>query len=173
MDTNSLLVAQQTPPGGYGRKLKKSDHRPISHRWFEVLSLHLSGKKVSEIKDATGYSEAMIYRILAHEDTLTIRQQLLKHYDSEFEALFPKVVDSIRKGLDSSDKYLDAASLWSRMSGKESKKGGQGDTHVHISAENVALSLLQQARETAQDAIDVTPSSPSMNDFILYEAKDE
>lgn len=135
----------------YGRKMKKSDHRTIPHRWFEVLALHLAGKKPKEIQEATGYSSAMIYRILDHEDTIAARQQMLRYYDQEFEALFPMVIDAIRKGLQSGDKYLEAAEKWGKMMGKGAAKivGGKGGDTYNFSAENVALILLKQAQGEA------------------------
>lgn len=139
------MIAPKGETAQYGRKMKSSDYRMVPHRWMVVLDLHLAGKKVSEIQQITAYSPAMIYRILDDERITALRQQKLEYYDKEFLALQPKVNDAVRKGLDSEDKYLEAASLWLKHSGKGLSQGeGQ---QLNVTAENVAIQLLQQASE--------------------------
>lgn len=141
------LISSQGTKLSYGRKMKSTDYRPVPYRWMQVLDLHLAGVKVKGIQESTGYSPAMIYRILDDPRTLQLRQQRMEYYDKEFQALQPKVNEAVRKGLDSQDKYLEAAAIWLKHSGK-----GIGEqTVVNVSAENVAMQILQEAKESRSD----------------------
>lgn len=167
-NTGNMLQSREAP-GSYGRKMKRSDYRVIPHRWYQVLSMHLAGKKVKEIKESTGYSESTIYNILDNEEVNTVRQQLLAYYDKEFEALYPGVIEAIRQGLQNPEKMLEAASLWGRMSGKGKEK--DSGKQMSISAENVAIMILQQAKDgnkqVAHGDKDLLPS------YTVYEANND
>jgi hypothetical protein len=148
----------------HGRKFRKSENRPIPHKWYKVLSMHMAGKTAKDIAEELNYSLSSIYRILDHEDVLIVRQQMLKYYDQEFEALFPEVIRAIREGLLSQDKYLEAASLWGRMAGKGAVKSQQQGPM--ISAENVALVILQKAQQKQEE-------EPIKVDYKVYEKDPE
>jgi len=137
----SHLVSTQSH--GY-RRLGKSKVNPISARWQFVLALHLSGKKVNEISELSGYSPATIYGILKHEDIIGLRQQILHYTASEFEALFEKVVDTVKDKLESGDErvQLEAVNIWMKAHGKFAPK--QSETQVKITAEDVVVQILNQ-----------------------------
>ena len=143
---DSLL--QSSTPDRYQnrRHLTRKDTDPVSHRHQYVLALHLSGKKVNEIESLSGYRPATIYHILQEPNVLALRQQLLNHTSKEFEALFPKVVDCIRDGLDSPDLKinLEASDKWLKAHGKYAKSEA---TTVNITAEDIVMNILNQAPE--------------------------
>lgn len=143
----SILVSK-TPDKFNGRRhLKCSDYTPIPLRWHKVLSLHLAGKRVKEIEEETGYKESTIYSILADKRVVDMRQQLLDKTQQEFEALYPLVVDSIRKDLQSNqpDRENRARDQWLRANGKyaSSEKNGSGPT-INLTAEDVVFQILNQ-----------------------------
>jgi hypothetical protein len=104
MPEHSLMQSPTSDPT-YQRKrrTKRNDLVPIPHKWFEVLSLHLSGMSTKDILELTGYSLGSYYRIMNNPRSIAVRQQLLSMYQDDFEALFTKVVDNIRDQLDSED----------------------------------------------------------------------
>lgn len=126
------------------RHLKLSDNTPIPLRYHNVLALHLAGKSVAMICEETGYKPPTVYRILQDQRVTQIRQQLLDHTQKEFEALYPVVVESIRKDLLSNqpDRENRARDQWLRASGKYQNN----TTNItNVTAEDVVLQILNQA----------------------------
>ena len=115
---------------------------PIPQRWLYVVQLHLAGKKIKEIAEATGYTENSCYRILNHEDVNVVRQQILDTTQKEFEALFSKVVKAVGEGLDDPDPKVKAiyTSQWLRANGKLS--GDRTIINNNITAEDVVMKIL-------------------------------
>ncbi len=144
--TSSLLLPQQssTPTYDVARPAKKNDYVPIPHRWYVVLALHLSGKDAPTIKQETGYSIPMIYRILRHKNVIAIRQQLLDSTQQEFEALFNKIVTNIRGQLDSKDPavQLAAQQQWLKANGRFTGSA-KGTIINNITAEQVVQQILE------------------------------
>ena len=143
--TTSLLLPQEASDQTYRfhRPTKKNDYVPVPLRWYNVLALHLAGKKAIEIKQETGYSIAMIHRILNHKIVQAIRQQLMDSTQQEFEALFDKIVDNIRDQLGSSDPAvkLAAQQQWLKANGKFGN--GKKAVITNITAENVVQNILE------------------------------
>ena len=115
---------------------------PIPQRWIVVVQLHLAGKKVKEIAEATGYTENSVYRILNEESVNAIRQQLLDTTQKEFEALFDKVVTVIGRGLDDPDPKTQAiyTAQWLRANGKFTDN--RTIINNNITAEDVVMKIL-------------------------------
>lgn len=126
----------------FHRNLTKKDHMPVPLRWQTVLAYHLAGKKASEITQLTGYSSAMIYRILSNKDVQSMRQQMLASTQQEFEAMFSQIVDTIKDALSNDDMQvrLTATNQWLKANGKFAPS--KVDQGVHITAEDVVLNLL-------------------------------
>jgi len=126
----------------FHRPTKKNDYFPVPLRWYQVLALHLAGKTPNEVMAETGYSSAMYYRILNHPSIQSVRQQLLDQTQQEFEALFNKVVENIRKQLDSGDPMvrLAAQNQWFKANGKFQPKNVEGEKK--LTAEEVVAKLL-------------------------------
>jgi len=104
MAEHTLLQAPTSDPTyQVNRRKRRNDIVPIPHKWFEVLSMHLAGKKRDEILEETGYSIGTYYRIMQNPRVIAVRQQLLKMYQDDFEALFSKVINNLHKQLDSED----------------------------------------------------------------------
>lgn len=123
---------------------RKGIFQEVSHLWFYVLSLHLAGHTTWEICEVTGYQPSTIYTILNDPRTVAVRQQMLYNTDKEFEALFSKVVGTIRNGLNSSEfaDQMKAADMWLKANGKYQKKEeAQG---VTVTAEDVVINILNQ-----------------------------
>lgn len=151
---NSLLVSKSPDQYQGRRHLKRSETRPVLPRHLFVLELHLAGHEAARskpdkpsIQELTDYSPAMIYRILADEQIVAMKQQVMAYYDSEFEALYPKVVHKIREALESSTPatYMDGAKTWLKAHGKLDNKERKGDTY-NLTAEDIAINILNQAR---------------------------
>lgn len=142
----SLLVGRGSDSYQARRHLKRSEVRPVLPRHRFVLELHLAGKKPREIEDLTGYSQAMIYRILASEEMVTLRQQIMFYYDQEFETLFPDVIEAVKSGLVSDDLSLrlDAAKIWLKAHGKLSDSNHQSGQQVNLTAEDIVINILNQ-----------------------------
>lgn len=144
---DSILLSK-TPDTYQGRRhLKRTDYTPIPLRWHAVLALHLSGKTVKEIEEETGYKESTIYSILADKRVVEIRQQLLDKTQEEFEALYPLVVDSIRRDLRSGqpDRENRARDQWLRANGKySSSEAPKGGNTINLTAEDVVFQILNQ-----------------------------
>jgi len=115
----------------------------IPQRWVVVVQLHLTGKKINEIAQVTGYTENSVYRILNHEDVNALRQQILNTTQKEFEALFPKVVEAIGTGLDDEDPKVRAiyTSQWLKANGKFSDNRTIINNNI-ITAEDVVQNIL-------------------------------
>jgi len=144
-DTNALAVRYEAVDW---KKRTRSKYDPVPLRYQQVVALHLAGKKCEEIKQITGYSTAMVYRILSRDDVQHYRQQLLATTQQEFEALFSKVVDTIRQSLDSSDENvrLAATQQWLKYHGKrfeaKSSEVTAEDVVAHIlHADNVNIQV--------------------------------
>lgn len=141
------VVAVPTRFAWAARAGKNKRRASVSHRWRYVLELHLCGKRVHEIAELSGYSVNTIYGILRDEAVLSLRQQLMQQFDSEFEALYPKVIDSIRYGLDHPhpDVQKEARRDWLKAHGKYRDQPQQAQQT--FSAEKMVVQILQQARE--------------------------
>ena len=166
------LALTQSAMGDSGyrfrRPMKASDYRPVPHRWFQVLALHLSGKRPKEVMELTGYSPAMYYRILDHPSILGIRQQLLERVQRDFEDLYPKIVENITNQLNSEDTkvQLEAQNQWLKATGKFAPKQ-KASAGEELSAEDLVKQLLMQQInvnvnlggkvEAPNSVIDVTP----------------
>lgn len=132
----------------YGRKRKKNDIVGITPRWRYVLELHLAGKRIEEIQELTGYAPPTIYKILSDPRMIAERQQIMKYYDLDFEALYKQVIETIRVNLNEEDPKVrnDAAKIWLKAHGKfQADAVREGDTN--ISAEKIVFQILNQARE--------------------------
>jgi len=105
--------------------------------------LHLAGRKATEIKQETGYSIAMIHRILNHKAVQAVRQQLMDSTQQEFEALFDRIVDNIRSQLNSTDEAvkLAAQQQWLKANGKFSND--KRAIITNITAEQVVQNILE------------------------------
>lgn len=143
------LTAARGVPVRYGRKVRQKDVTPISSRWRYVLELHLAGRSPAEIQEITGYSPAMMYLILADPRMVAEKQQIMRYYDSEFEALYARVINVVRENLECPDDPKvrnDAAKIWLKSHGKfQADKEQSNDTN--ISAEKIVFQILNQAKE--------------------------
>lgn len=143
MAEHTLLQAPTSDPTYQAnRKRKRNDIVPIPHRWFEVLSMHLAGRKRDEILKETGYSLGTYYRIMQNPRTLAVRQQLLAMYQDDFEALFAKVINNLHTQLDSEDMKTaqTAQAQWLRTA-KEHKIVSKNLTSED-SAEDIVAKML-------------------------------
>ena len=148
--TESLLLTGTPQRYAARRHLKKSDVNPIDPRWYLVLSLHMTNTPVLEIAEITGYAVPTVYSILKDERVIEMRQQLLYHVGQEFENLYPKVVAAIDAGLINPDikVRLEASDKWLKAHGKY--KGEGNINNVQVTAENVVMQILQDARTESE-----------------------
>jgi hypothetical protein len=145
------VLTSRTPDRYQGaRHLKLTDRTPIPLKYHKVLAMHLAGKPVGSkdvegsICQETGYAPATVYKILADERVVQIRQQLLNHTQTEFEALYPAVVNSLRKDLLSGqpDRENRARDQWLHAAGKY--QSGSQSTNVTLTAEDIVVQILNQ-----------------------------
>lgn len=139
-----LQLPQSTPNYSALRPVRKSDKQVLPHSWFNVIALHLSGRSPKEVQAATGYSQAMYYRILSDPRSVSVRAQLLSNVEKDFEALYARVVNNIRDQLDSEDQNIQqrAQEQWLKAHGKFQPKPKQ--TGEELSAEELVSKLLNQ-----------------------------
>lgn len=149
----TLLQSQTLDKYESAKSPTQKDTKVFNHRHFFVLTLKMAGhyptKEVPgkpSIRSLTGYSPAMIHRILADPDMIAMRQQILTEYDREFEDQYALVIEGVRKHLES-DSLSDVekgAKLWLGEHGK-GQKSKTGDTY-HITAEDVVFNMLKTVR---------------------------
>jgi hypothetical protein len=139
------VLTSSTPDRYQARRhLKLTDRTPIPLRYHNVLALHLAGKSVAMICEETGYKSPTVYKILQDERVVQIRQQLLDHVQTEFEALYPAVVNSLRKDLlsEQPERENRARDQWLRASGKYQNN----TTNItNVTAEDVVFQILNQS----------------------------
>ena len=161
----SLIQSNTSDRYQAARPVTKRDVKGIPARWRFVLELHLAGHQVTRdtvtqkvdeegiltnvvqkhsIQELTGYAPSTIYKILSSAEVEEMKQQVMKYYDSEFETLYPEVVDAVRRGLKSGDKYLDAAKLYLKAFGKGGKSKDGSGTTLNLTAEDVVFNILNQ-----------------------------
>lgn len=126
-----------------------SEREPVPPRYWNVLALHMAGRGVREIQELTGYADSTIYGILKDERVIAVRQQLLKGLEDELEAMLGQAVGAIREAFTGVE--LPGDQKWAteqvfKLLGKYKDKA-QGSTTINISAEDVALQILNQAKE--------------------------
>ena len=147
------ILSSSTPDRYQARRhLKLTDKTPIPLKYHNVLSLHLAGKPVGNLDvpgsicQLTGYKPPTIYKILKDDRVCQIRQQLLEHTQTEFEALYPVVVNSLRKDLlsEQPDRENRARDQWLRAAGKYAND--KGNTTLNVTAEDVVFQILQQGQ---------------------------
>jgi len=147
-----MALTTSSTPVRYGRRRKKQiDVTPIPYRWRYVLELHLAGRRPAEIQEITGYSQPMMYRILSDPRMIAEKQQIMKYYNSEFEALYSKVINVVRDNLECADPKVqnDAAKIWLKSHGRfQADREQSNDTN--ISAEKIVFQILNQAKEDRQ-----------------------
>jgi predicted transcriptional regulator len=126
-------------------------YQPIPSRWRQVLALHLAGKSAEEVAAETGYTANSVYRIINHPNTIQLRQQMLETTQKEFDALFSKVVDVIRKGLEDPDSKTAAifTNQWLRANGKLSDK--QKGLTINLTAEDVVMQIKNGTYQKGQN----------------------
>ena len=159
----SLLLPAAPDRYQQSRKVTRRDVHGVPPRWRFVLELHLAGhlpckckmKSIVEegelkqivdkpsIQEITGYAPATIYYILTREEVIALKQQVMSYYDEEFKMLYPEVIDAIRRGLNSSDKYVDAAKVYLREFGTQ-KGQGSSKGSVNFTAEDMVFQILVQ-----------------------------
>jgi hypothetical protein len=101
------------------------------------------GNVIPGICTWTGYKEPTVYKILSDEGVIALRQQIMKHYDKEFEAQYLKVVDAVGTCLDPTkpdEIKLKAAKLWGEFHKRFDKD--KGDTTVNITAEDIVFQIM-------------------------------
>ena len=147
------ILTSKTPDRYQGRRhLKCTDKTPIPLRYHKVLALHLAGKTVKDICLETNYKESTIYNILSDSRVAHIRQQLLNHTQTEFEALYGKVVETLRGDLFSGqpEREHKAREQWFKASGKYTPDKTTGD--ITITAEDIVFNILNQQKDSGLPA---------------------
>jgi hypothetical protein len=145
------ILSSSTPDRYQARRhFKLTDKTPIPLRYHKVLAMHLAGKTVGNLDvvgsicQETGFKPPTIYKILKDPRVCQIRQQLLDHTQTEFEALYPLVVNSIRKDLlsEQPDRENRARDQWLHASGKYSSD--KSNVTMNVTAEDVVFQILNQ-----------------------------
>lgn len=124
------------------RRITIKDPLKLTLRHRYVVELHLCGHTAESISEITNYSMGRVYEILHSDAAVHHKQEMMKAYDDEFQALYQKTISAVRSGLDAldPDTKLKAAQIWLKAHGKfESKQ----QTVVNVTAEDVVLQLIQ------------------------------
>lgn len=160
---NTLLLSNVPERYKARKHIKKSETEAgveVSLRHRFVLELHLAGHKPTRslpgkpsIQELTDYGESTIYKILASPGVQTLKQQVMNYYNQEFEALYPDVIEAVQRGLESGDKYIDAAKLW--LSYNRGKPAGEGNgNQINFTAEDMVVQILQMAGDRKKEVLD-------------------
>lgn len=139
----SLLTSNAPDRYNAMRQATRRETKPVAGKYKYVLALHLSGKKVIEISELTGYKQDTIYKILNKEEVIGLRQQLMAHLDKEFEAQYEKVINVIERGLDPQSPQsiqLQAAKLWGDYHKKFQPV--KVDNTINLTAEDIVFNIM-------------------------------
>jgi hypothetical protein len=119
----------------------------LSLRDRQIIELHLCGKRARQISEICGVGVVTVYRVLASEEGISHKQQIMQYYDNRFEVLYGDVIDTIEDGLLSEDMTirLQAADKWLKAHGKFAPK--VSDSQVNITAEDIVFNILNQSGE--------------------------
>jgi len=90
----SLLLSQG---GSRNKTLPLGPNKSISPRKRFVLELYMTRTPVKLIAEMTGYSIPRVYGILKEPECETLRQQIMRGYDIDFESLRKTSVHSMRR----------------------------------------------------------------------------
>lgn len=171
----SLMTSQSEERYSGRRRLKCSDVHPLKARHRFVLELHLAGHQVGQstvekpsISELSGFAPATVYAILKRDDIHALRQQIMRLYDLEFEALFPDVIQTIREGMEPGKEMKDriaASKLWLKAHGRPG--AAVGGSTINVTAEDVVFQILNQGgtsadASTAQDSSAVSGADKSI-----------
>ncbi len=107
---------------------------------LNFVLLHVQGKPITEIAEETGRSSSYISTTLRSIAAKNIIQDFYSFQDQEFQALYSKSVDAVRKALNSEDDdiRLKAAKMFLAAHGKM-KQGDLGQA----TAEDVVRRIME------------------------------
>jgi len=149
-DTQPFDLVRFAPAAWRPKRRVKDKIIDLSVRYRYVVDLYLSGLPREEIEELTGYTPSTISSIVNSPQAQMHRQQIMKHYDSDFQALYSKVISTVRENLSPEAPPAvrnEAAKIWLRAHGKlEQEPTGQGQG-VNFSAEKIVVQILQQAQQ--------------------------
>ena len=149
-DTQPFDLVRFAPAACCPKRRIKDKIVDLSVRYRYVVDLYLSGLPREEIEELTGYTSSTISSIVNSPQAQMHRQQIMKHYDSDFQALYSKVISTVRENLSPEAPPAvrnEAAKIWLRAHGKlEQEPTGQGNG-VNFSAEKIVVQILQQAQQ--------------------------
>lgn len=122
--------------------------RALTLRERQILALHLEGASGTEIAKRLGIPLANVYKTLARREVQEARSEALRQLDREFEALYGKVINTLREALESEDPRirLEATNQWFKASGKYREGGFQ----ISVSAEDIIMQVLRGKDENTE-----------------------
>lgn len=112
--------------GGYPQ-IKK-----LQPKHKQVLAMHVVGKSLNEIADATGYTYGYVALVIGSPSSKEFIAKLTEVYDSEIHSLLPLAILAVREALLSDsmkmrlagvDRYIKLAGPSGKDTGKESEGG--------------------------------------------------
>ena len=77
--------------------------KKLMPRHYEMIALHLKGRKLSEIAEAMHCTYATAWRVINDPESKTIIEEFYTAHKVDLMGLFPLAVDAVRKGLNSTD----------------------------------------------------------------------
>jgi predicted transcriptional regulator len=114
------------------------------------LAHHLAGKTAEEIAELTGYHPLTVYGILRKDEVINLRQEMLSGVQMEFEALYAKAVEVLKRKLESSEEAIQMQAVNTFFREKGRLEGGN-QQQFNITAEDVVIQILNQAKEEPAD----------------------
>lgn len=148
----------------------KAGRLPIKNlrpRHKKVLALHVIGKSIPEIADATDYSYGRIVQIINSESSQEFLADLKAAYDSELKSLLPLTIMAVREALlsDSVSTRLAGVDRFIKLSNMGQ---GNGTESAADSGNTYNTVVINQAREKfvnelktlagVENVIDITPN---------------
>ena len=146
-------------------RLRRDRLKRLSQRHKLIIGMHLNGESHKEIAKVVGCSETTVSVVV--RDPLA--QEVIEFYhegvEAELKALFPKVVDAVRKGLeDNSIKTkLAAVDRFAKLTGLDAPEGGsRGDTfNILVDARK---KFVQEIREVVEKVKVIEGTSEEVED---------
>lgn len=146
----SSLLAQGRPFFRGDTPPSRKSLRRLSARHKAIITMHLQGKKGTDIARTMGCTAATVYSIIKDPLSQRVIEHFTNGFDSDLKALFPLVIDAVRDGLESQDKELrlKAVDRFQKLTGRGEQRGERTSVNVNIIGD-VRARLVNEIKQAA------------------------
>lgn len=130
--------------------------RRLGPRHKLIISLHLEGKRGSEIARIIGCSQNMVYATLKDPSVQTVIAHFNEGFDFDIKALYPRAIEAVAKALEDPDRAMQAVDRFMKLSGRD-KPAPSTENNINVT-NNIRLKLVTQLKEAVEsNLIDLKP----------------